>query len=183
MRVAFLRVLQAKQQQLIQERRKQDEEKLLSALATPMGYHKGKPLAALVVFRACLQWRAFQADRTSVFDRIIQVQTELPWLVDVHVLWLDVCGIGMICAKTTCGLSGQLSMHMKGIHSGCQLHCAMAPFVLVCWQQQKAMIAHHPLSATARELHAECADVTHTFLTDCVRWLLLCLLCRSLAAR
>jgi myosin-5 len=38
-----------------------------------MGFHKGKPLAALVVFRACLQWRAFQADRTSVFDRIIQV--------------------------------------------------------------------------------------------------------------
>jgi myosin-5 len=69
----FLRVLQARQQQLIQERRKREEEKLLSALATPMGFHKGKPLAALVVFRACLQWRAFEADRTSVFDRIIQV--------------------------------------------------------------------------------------------------------------
>jgi myosin-5 len=39
-----------------------------------MGFHKGKPLAALVVFRACLQWRAFQADRTSMFDRIIKVQ-------------------------------------------------------------------------------------------------------------
>eukprot|EP00775_Hariotina_reticulata_P007220 gene7220-7433_t len=67
------RELQAKQQQLIQEKRKQEEEKLLAALATPMGFHKGKPLAALVVFRSCLQWRAFQADRTSVFDRIIQV--------------------------------------------------------------------------------------------------------------
>jgi myosin-5 len=65
--------LQAKQQQLIQEKRKQEEERLLAALAQPMGFHKGKPLAALVVFRACLQWRAFQADRTSVFDRIIQV--------------------------------------------------------------------------------------------------------------
>lgn len=64
---------QAKQQQLIQEKRKQEEERLLVALAQPMGFHKGKPLAALVVFRACLQWRAFQADRTSVFDRIIQV--------------------------------------------------------------------------------------------------------------
>ncbi|KAF8063028.1 XI-F [Scenedesmus sp. PABB004] len=64
---------QAKQAQLIQEKRKQEEERLLAALAAPMGFHKGKPLAALVVFRACLQWRAFQADRTSVFDRIIQV--------------------------------------------------------------------------------------------------------------
>lgn len=65
--------VQAKQQQLIQEKRKQEEERLLAALGTNMGYHKGRPLAALVVFRACLQWRAFQADRTSVFDRIIQV--------------------------------------------------------------------------------------------------------------
>jgi hypothetical protein len=64
---------QAKQQQLIQEKRKQEEERLLTALSSTMGYHKGKPLAALVVFRACLQWRSFQADRTSVFDRIIQV--------------------------------------------------------------------------------------------------------------
>jgi hypothetical protein len=43
------------------------------ALTNPMGFHKGKPLAALVVFRACLQWRAFQADCTSVFDHIYQV--------------------------------------------------------------------------------------------------------------
>lgn len=68
------RELQAKQQQLMQERRRQEEERLLAALSSPLGYHKGKPLAALIVFRCCLQWRAFQADRTSVFDRIIQVR-------------------------------------------------------------------------------------------------------------
>lgn len=65
-----------------------------------MGFHKGRPLAAIIVFRCCLQagpltfakrqprplsssltssprgllqWRAFQADRTSLFDRIIGV--------------------------------------------------------------------------------------------------------------
>jgi hypothetical protein len=54
-------------------RRKQEHEKLMSALASPMGFHKGKPLAALVVFRACLQWRAFQSERTKVFDGILQV--------------------------------------------------------------------------------------------------------------
>lgn len=67
------RELQAKQQQLVQEKRKQEEERLLAAIAQPMGFHKGRPLAALIIFRCCLQWRAFQADRTSVFDRIIQV--------------------------------------------------------------------------------------------------------------
>jgi myosin-5 len=64
--------VQAKQQQLVQECRKQEQDQLLAALASPMGFHKGKPLAALVVFRACLQWRAFQAYRTSLFDSIIQ---------------------------------------------------------------------------------------------------------------
>lgn len=58
---------------LLQERRKAEEERLLGALATNMGFHKGRPVAAIVVFRACLQWRAFQADRTTLFDRIIGV--------------------------------------------------------------------------------------------------------------
>lgn len=64
---------QARQQQLLQEKRKQEEKQLLAALGAPMGFHKGKPLAALIIFRACLQWRSFSADRTGVFDAIFQV--------------------------------------------------------------------------------------------------------------
>uniref|UniRef100_A0A383WM78 Dilute domain-containing protein n=1 Tax=Tetradesmus obliquus TaxID=3088 RepID=A0A383WM78_TETOB len=71
------------QQQLISDKRKQYEQQLahkkpedhqlLAALAQPMGFHKGKPLAALVVIRACLQWGAFKADRCSLFGDITQV--------------------------------------------------------------------------------------------------------------
>ena len=39
--------------------------------AGDVGFHKGRPLAAMVIFRCCLQWKAFQADRTSLFDKII----------------------------------------------------------------------------------------------------------------
>jgi myosin-5 len=46
-----------------------------------MGFHKGKPLAALIIFRACLQWRSFSADRTGVFDAIFQVS---PCSVGLH---------------------------------------------------------------------------------------------------
>jgi myosin-5 len=67
------RELQARQQQLLLERRRQEEERLLAALQHDLGFSRGRPVAALAVFRACLQWRAFQADRTTVFDRIIQV--------------------------------------------------------------------------------------------------------------
>ena len=41
------------------------------AAAGDVGFHKGRPLAAMVIFRCCLQWKAFQADRTSLFDKII----------------------------------------------------------------------------------------------------------------
>ena len=58
---------------MLQDKRKAEEERLLAALGSNLGFHKGRPLAAIVVFRCCLQWRAFQADRTSLFDRIMGV--------------------------------------------------------------------------------------------------------------
>lgn len=51
---------QAKQNQMLQDRRKAEEERLLAALSGNLGFHRGRPLAAIVVFRCCLQWRAFQ---------------------------------------------------------------------------------------------------------------------------
>lgn len=53
-------------------------ELLLKALAQPIGFHKGKPLAALLTFRTCLQWGLFQAEKTSYFDQIIQVCSASP---------------------------------------------------------------------------------------------------------
>lgn len=68
-----MRELQAKQAQMLADKKKQEEERLLAALSGNLSFHKGKPLAAIIIFRCCLQWRAFQADRTSLFDRIIGV--------------------------------------------------------------------------------------------------------------
>lgn len=61
-----------KQQQMYKEQKRQDEEKLLQSLSTHLGFQKGRPLAAVIIFRCCLQWKSFQADKTSIFDRIIQ---------------------------------------------------------------------------------------------------------------
>jgi len=61
-----------KQQQMYKEQKRQDEEKLLHSLSTHLGFQKGRPLAAVIIFRCCLQWKSFQADKTSIFDRIIQ---------------------------------------------------------------------------------------------------------------
>ena len=39
--------------------------------AGDLGFHNGRPLAAILIFRVALQWKAFQLDRTTLFDRII----------------------------------------------------------------------------------------------------------------
>ncbi|GFR45883.1 hypothetical protein Agub_g7337 [Astrephomene gubernaculifera] len=86
-----MREAQLKQVQILAEKRKVEEDKLLAALAAPlptavaasgqdaatgpigMGFHRGRPVAAIVIFRYCLHARAFQADRTAIFDRIVSV--------------------------------------------------------------------------------------------------------------
>ena len=70
------RELYAKQQQLLREQRSADQDRLLSALRKDLGFHEGRPVAAVLVFRCCLQWKAFQADRTPIFDRINTVMGE-----------------------------------------------------------------------------------------------------------
>ncbi|GLI63183.1 hypothetical protein VaNZ11_005953 [Volvox africanus] len=84
-----MREAQVKQLAVLAEKRKAEEDRLLSALtlsppntrngqppegAAPvaMGFYKGRPVAAIVIFRYCIHARAFQADRTAVFDRLAQ---------------------------------------------------------------------------------------------------------------
>ena len=39
--------------------------------AEDLSFHHGRPVAAVLIFRSCLQWKVFQADRTVLFDKII----------------------------------------------------------------------------------------------------------------
>jgi myosin-5 len=71
----------AKQQNL-REQRIADQARLVAALQNQeLGFHQGRPVAAMLVFRCCLQWEAFQADRTSLFDdltsKVLGRQVEL----------------------------------------------------------------------------------------------------------
>jgi myosin-5 len=43
----------------------------LAGLADDLGFHQNRPVAALVIFRSCLQWKTFQADRTVLFDKVL----------------------------------------------------------------------------------------------------------------
>lgn len=45
---------------------------LLLSVTKDVGFSQNKPVAAITIFRCLMQWKSFEADRTSVFDRIIQ---------------------------------------------------------------------------------------------------------------
>ena len=38
-----------------------------------LGFSEGKPVAAYTIFKCLFHWRSFEAEKTSVFDRLILV--------------------------------------------------------------------------------------------------------------
>jgi myosin-5 len=44
----------------------------LQVVMTEVGFSHDRPVAACVIFKSLLHWHSFEAERTNVFDRIIQ---------------------------------------------------------------------------------------------------------------
>jgi myosin V len=45
---------------------------LIRCIAQHCGFSGNRPVAACIIFKCLLNWRSFEVERTSVFDRIIQ---------------------------------------------------------------------------------------------------------------
>lgn len=54
---------------LIQE----DVDALINCVMKDAGFSQGKPVAAFTIYKCLLHWKSFEAERTSVFDRLIQM--------------------------------------------------------------------------------------------------------------
>ncbi|KAF3778526.1 Myosin-15 [Nymphaea thermarum] len=54
------------------ERHQENQEFVLRCVREDLGYINGKPVAACSIFKCLLRWHAFEAERTVVFDRIIE---------------------------------------------------------------------------------------------------------------
>ncbi|XP_008438435.1 myosin-6 isoform X1 [Cucumis melo] len=55
------------------ERQNEGMDALSKYLTQNLGYSEGKPVAAFVIYKSLLHWRSFEAEKTSVFDRLIQL--------------------------------------------------------------------------------------------------------------
>ncbi|KAI3459593.1 hypothetical protein Pfo_016256 [Paulownia fortunei] len=55
------------------ERQRESVDALVRCITEDLGFSEGKPVAAFTIYKCLIHWRSFEAERTSVFDRIIQI--------------------------------------------------------------------------------------------------------------
>ena len=46
---------------------------LINCVTKDIGFSHGKPTAAFTIYKCLLHWKSFEAERTNVFDRLIQM--------------------------------------------------------------------------------------------------------------
>ncbi|KAJ4805624.1 Myosin [Rhynchospora pubera] len=55
------------------ERQPESLEALVNCVVQRVGVVPGKPIFAITIYKCLLRWKSFEADKTSVFDRVIQM--------------------------------------------------------------------------------------------------------------
>ncbi|XP_037496894.1 myosin-12 isoform X2 [Jatropha curcas] len=58
-------------QRSLTDRQQENHDALIKCLVEEKQFDKNRPVAACVVYKALLQWRSFEAEKTNIFDRII----------------------------------------------------------------------------------------------------------------
>lgn len=62
---------------------------LFGSINGTFGFKEGKPVAACILYRCLVQWRAFEAERTAIFDRIVEaINTVLQVIFIWHMSFL-----------------------------------------------------------------------------------------------
>ncbi|KMS96868.1 hypothetical protein BVRB_8g199440 [Beta vulgaris subsp. vulgaris] len=61
-----------KPQKTLNDKQQEYQDLLIKCISENLGFSKGKPIAACVIYKCLLQWRSFEVERTSIFDRVIQ---------------------------------------------------------------------------------------------------------------
>ncbi|RDY08630.1 Myosin-7, partial [Mucuna pruriens] len=81
-----------KQRRSLMERHQESVDALFSCVTKDLGFCEGKPVAAFTLYNCLLHWKSFEAEKTSIFDRLIQLigsQIEDPDKNDCMAYWLS----------------------------------------------------------------------------------------------
>ncbi|KAL6519197.1 hypothetical protein OROGR_018517 [Orobanche gracilis] len=100
-------------QKSLNEKQQENQDLLIKCISQDLGFGDGKPVAACVIYKSLLHWRSFEAERTSVFDRIIQTVAsaiEVPDNNDVLTYWLCNTSTLLMLLQHTLKASGAASL-------------------------------------------------------------------------
>ncbi|CAK9140664.1 unnamed protein product [Ilex paraguariensis] len=59
-------------QKSLNEKQQEYQDLLIRCIAQHLGFSRGRPVAVCIIYKCLRQWRSFEVERTSIFDRIIQ---------------------------------------------------------------------------------------------------------------
>ncbi|KAK8605222.1 hypothetical protein V6N13_082673 [Hibiscus sabdariffa] len=102
-----------KPQKSLNEKQQENQELLIRCIAQHLGFAGNRPIAACIIYKCLLQWRSFEVERTSVFDRIIQTignAIETPDNNDILAYWLSNASTLLLLLQRTLKASGAAGM-------------------------------------------------------------------------
>ncbi|OMO72005.1 IQ motif, EF-hand binding site [Corchorus capsularis] len=105
--------LEEKPQKSLNEKQQENQELLIRCIAQHLGFAGNRPIAACIIYKCLLQWRSFEVERTSVFDRIIQTighAIETQDNNEVLAYWLSNASTLLLLLQRTLKASGAAGM-------------------------------------------------------------------------
>ncbi|XP_062143843.1 myosin-11 [Alnus glutinosa] len=105
--------VEEKPQKSLNEKQQENQELLIRCIAQHLGFAGNRPIAACVIYKCLLQWRSFEVERTSVFDRIIQTvgnAIETQDNNDILAYWLSNASTLLLLLQRTLKASGAAGM-------------------------------------------------------------------------
>ncbi|XVE89949.1 hypothetical protein DITRI_Ditri20bG0037300 [Diplodiscus trichospermus] len=101
--------VEGKPQKSLNEKQQENQELLIRCIAQHLGFAGNRPIAACIIYKCLLQWRSFEVERTSVFDRIIQTighAIETQDNNDILAYWLSNASTLLLLLQRTLKASG-----------------------------------------------------------------------------
>ncbi|KAG9452018.1 hypothetical protein H6P81_004922 [Aristolochia fimbriata] len=111
-------------QKSLTDRQQENHDALIKCLAEDKRFDKNRPAAACIVYKSLVQWRSFEADKTTIFDRIIHtIKTSIENQDNIRDLayWLSMTSTLLFLLQNTLKASNA---------SGVATHRSRAPVTL-----------------------------------------------------
>ncbi|KAJ8755790.1 hypothetical protein K2173_024335 [Erythroxylum novogranatense] len=101
-----------KPQRSLNEKQQGNQDLLIKCISQDLGFSGGRPVAACLMYKCLLEWRSFEVERTSIFDRIIQTISsaiEVQDNNDMLSYWLSNSSTLLLLLQRTLKASGAAS--------------------------------------------------------------------------